>query len=384
MHGFQLTGKRFQPICVLLAWMVLTSILSIPSEAADDFYIPETLIFCGDPVPLDSSDVRERLEVQLRVYAHNTAQVKLWAMRRARFFPIIEPILAKHKMPDDLKYVPVIESSLLNRAVSPKSAMGPWQFIPGTGRNNGLRVNQHIDERVDTEKSTRAAIRYLSGLYEEFGSWPTSLAAYNIGENRIRRESYRQGTSSYYEMLLPNETDRYVFNILAAKIIFENSDRYGIKLDNLDSFKDIESVPVAANLTRSVPAKILAYCSGLSYRDFRSINPWIIGVDLPAGKYQIKVPVKQREGFESRLHAYFSKVKNLVKLRNKTRLEIKSEIGEMRIAPSTEYPVFRELKKGENFAVRWRTQNKDRSHYWYLFKRKDGSSGWIWGGQVKL
>ncbi len=346
------------------------------------YTIPEDLTFCGEPVPLASGDVYERLDTQLRMIGQNTGQIELWFKRCHRYFPRIEEVLKTLEYPADLKYVPVMESSLQVRARSIKHAVGPWQFIAATGRRYGLSINRHFDERLDIRKSTKAALAYLGELYKEYNSWPTALAAYNIGENRIREECYRQGTGDYYEMLLPEETDRYVFNIISAKIIMEDPSQFKIETDHIAPYTDLNGMEVTLNLSRSIPVPALAFCMGLRYREFRGLNPWVIGVEIPAGKYVFNVPVDQREGLEGRILRYYQQTANVIRFQHPRKLNVTAESGEMRIGPGDEYPVFRTLERGTTFNVRIRTKEKENDEFWYLFINDEGAEGWIWGGQV--
>nr|HPQ42286.1 lytic transglycosylase domain-containing protein [bacterium] len=223
--------------------------------------VPETVEFCGEPVPLDTSDVRERLQTQLMIFSNMDVQMSLWHMRKMRFFPVIERILSDRGFPDDLKYVCVIESSLITRARSPMNAYGPWQFLAGTARERGLVVDDDIDERLHLEKATHAALDYLQKLKDELGSWAAALAAYNAGPDRIKREVYRQGTSSYYELILPDETERYVFNAISVKLILENPEKYGFDFSTLTFFNDPDGESVTLNIDNFVPVKMLAWCS---------------------------------------------------------------------------------------------------------------------------
>jgi peptidoglycan lytic transglycosylase D len=365
-----------------LRGMIILPLLMLITIPAQAIYIPQDLNFCDTTVPLDASDVLERLEVQLRILSRNTGQVELWMKRQHRYFPVIEPKLSAAGVPMDLKYVPVIESSLLSGAISSKSAVGPWQFIAQTGRNNGLRVNRWVDDRRDTSRSTDAAIRYLKSLYAEFNFWPTAMAAYNIGENRIRKEVYRQGTADYFEMLLPDETDRYVLNIIAAKIILEHPSEFHINPAEITAFSDLPVSPVSISLTTSLPVKLIAHAAGMTYREFRTANPWCIGVELPKGKYSLSLAQKHRMGFESRIEEYRQRIKNRVKFRSSITFTVTAESGEMRIGPGFTYPVFRRLPNKTKFAVKSRTGTKEKSHYWYRFVQSNGAEGWIWGGQI--
>ncbi|MBN1879477.1 transglycosylase SLT domain-containing protein [bacterium] len=356
--------------------------LTVSDSRAQSQYIPDSIMFCDEVVPLDDADVRERLETQLLILSNQRVQVTLWFQRKNRFFPFIETTIEKRKQPVDLKYIPVIESSLITRARSRSDALGLWQFMEPTGKAKGLNIADDLDERLHFEKATIAALDYLDELHSEFGSWFLSLAAYNAGPGRIREELYNQGTSNYFEMILPDETERYVFNAIAAKLIFEQPEKYGFQLSDIIPFKSRESREIDIRLVNFVPVKILAYCAGTHYRGFRQLNPWITGVNLPKGAYSLKIPISSTATFNQKLADYFDRLKGYINYHSGKRMTVTAEIGKMHIGPHGDYPVFRELPKGTTFKVNGRTNRLDNGHYWYIFKQTKGSSGWIWGGEI--
>lgn len=345
-------------------------------------FIPDSVQFCGETVPLDQGDVRERLQTQLLVFSNSEVQMTLWHMRRNRFFPVIEKILKDRGLPDDLKYVCVIESALLMRARSASNAYGPWQFLAGTARERGLSIGEGIDERLHLEKATHAALDYLSMMKDEFGAWATAMAGYNAGPERIKREIYRQGTSNYYELVLPDETERYVFNAISVKLILENPEAYGFDFSSTPYFSDIKSESIALNLDNFVPVKMAAYCAGLSFREFSALNPWLNGVNIPRGDYVIHIPEGSEKMFRTRLERYFAQIRGFNAYARGLRVKVTADTGKMRIGPGENYPVFRTLDSGSNFRVSGRTGMKDRGKYWYIFKLDNGASGWIWGGEL--
>ena len=352
-------------------------------QATDAIYIPDEVIFCGEVVPLDKGDVAERLETQLSLLSQNTAQVKLWVKRKHRYFSWIPEILKEYDLPEDLKYIPVIESSLQNRAVSSMRATGPWQFIASTGHLYGLKINDRIDERMDPVLATHAAAKFLKDLYLDLKSWPTALAGYNAGQSRIRQECYEQGTANYYEMILPNETERYVFNAISAKIILENLQKYGIDEAATGSFPDPGIVKKSVVLKKTIPGKILAWAAGFSYREFRQQNPWASGIHIPAGTYTFNIAEITTETFESEINRYRNFLDRMVSFRHPARVEVSSDIAEMHMGPGFDYTIFRYLPKAESFRVSARTAHKDKGQYWYLYLADNGAGGWIWGGQIK-
>ncbi len=357
-------------------------VIRSPNSATREIHLPGKITFCNESIDTDRRDISERLETQIRIWSRNTGQIELWVKRRERFFPLIVSILTETGLPADLKYVPVIESALRTGAMSSRAAVGPWQFIRATGKKYGLRIDRWIDERRDIRKSTRAALQYLNDLHTEFGSWPTALAAYNIGENRIRAECYRQGTSDYFEMLLPYETDRYVINIIVAKLILENPAAFGLDFSKLAPFAVMKTQSIPFAPTRSIPVAILAYAAGMTYREFRQQNPWIIGATLPKGNYVLNIPDGNKPVFPDRIAMYRKKTNSAIRFRHSKKFTVQAEQGNMRIGPDFSYPVLRRLSQGKELKIVGRTKKKDKGHFWYLFRRRNGAEGWIWGGEI--
>ena len=188
--------------------------------------LPDNLNFAGEPVPVQNPDIKERMDRELLVNTYWQSNGLLLFKRANKYFPIIEPILKEEGVPEDLKYLAVIESGL-TQAVSPARATGFWQILKETGKEYGLEVNDNVDERYHIEKSTRAACKYLKASKERFGSWTLAAAAYNAGNYGVSREMERQNVNGYYDLLLGEETGRYVFRILALKEILSNPGKYG-------------------------------------------------------------------------------------------------------------------------------------------------------------
>ncbi|MEM7163506.1 MAG: lytic transglycosylase domain-containing protein [Bacteroidota bacterium] len=186
--------------------------------------IPEEISFAGEEVPLELTDIRERLDRDLMVNTYWQSQTLLLHKRANRWFPVIEPILAKNNVPDDFKYLCVAESALEN-AVSPAKAVGFWQFLRETGKSYGLEINDEVDERYNVEKSTEAACKYLNEAFEKYGSWSLAAASYNMGMNGLDKQLSIQKVNSYYDLLLGEETKRYVFRILAMKEVLTNREK---------------------------------------------------------------------------------------------------------------------------------------------------------------
>jgi hypothetical protein len=272
--------------------------LSRPLHA---FPLPVRLEFAGEAVPLGRWDVAERLEREFLLSLGNPAQVVLWLKRSARYFPYIERELARAGLPDDLKYVAVIESALLPGAYSHASALGIWQFIASTARRYGLAVTTGWDERRNPERSTAAALAYLRELRQRFAEWPLALAAYNTGETRLDQAMRHQGVSSYYQLALSDETERYVFRALAAKLILSAPERYGFEVPHEQRYRPHDADVIVIELRDRTAVAELARQAGSFYRELKALNPEIVDDWLGKGRYALRVP----KGHGSTLRAGF-------------------------------------------------------------------------------
>ncbi len=253
--------------------------------------IPDSLNFAGEKVPVDDFYVREALDRELiaNVYRHSAT---ILTMKRAyRYFPIIEPILKKNGVPQDFKYLCVIESELTN-ATSPAKAQGFWQFMKTTGTSYGLEVNDDIDMRNNVEAATQAACRYLKDLKSGLGSWTSAAAAYNCGEGGLRKRLNEQGVKSYYDTYIFTETTRYVPRILAMKTIMQNPQKYGFYLRYCDMYPTITTKNVELK-GQNVNLIDFAKQNGTTYKTLRLLNPWLLGSKLTnkANRtYTVKIP----------------------------------------------------------------------------------------------
>jgi hypothetical protein len=254
------------------------------------FALPTRLVFAGEVVPLGRWDVSERLEREFLLSLGNPAQVVLWLKRSARYFPYIERELARAGLPDDLKYVAVIESALLPGAYSHASALGIWQFIASTARRYGLSVTTGWDERRNPERSTAAALAFLRELRQRFGDWPLALASYNAGETRVDQAMRHQGVTSYYQLALADETERYVFRALAAKLILSEPERYGFEVPHEQRYRPHDADVVVIDLRERVSVAELARQAGSFYRELKALNPEIVDDWLGKGRYALRVP----------------------------------------------------------------------------------------------
>ena len=241
-------------------------------------------------MPLENPDVVEMLDREFTITVWDHGRVFMLLKRAARYFPFIEKALRDAGMPDDLKYLAVAESSLLPYARSTSGALGHWQFISETGQKKGLRKDQSVDERMAPERSTEAAILYLTQLKEMFGSWTLAMAAYNCGENRVQKEIAEQKVSDYYRLNLPMETERYIFRIAAIKIILENPRRYGYLLPDDQLYRPLKFDTVTVSISSSVHITDLAQAIGADFKVIKELNPEWLGYYLPTGQYSLKVP----------------------------------------------------------------------------------------------
>ena len=191
--------------------------------------------FAGETMPSENFDAVERLDRELSVNSYWHSSTLLNIKSTGRYFPVIEPILAEHGVPDDFKYLAVIESNLRN-VTSPSGAKGIWQFLKSTGQHYGLEVNSEVDERYHLEKATHAACRMLKDYYSEFGSWTLAAAGYNMGETRLRKQLASQKAKTYYDLNLNQETSRYIFRILAVKEIYQDPQAFGFYLEDKDFY----------------------------------------------------------------------------------------------------------------------------------------------------
>lgn len=255
-------------------------------------YFPAEIDFAGEKTPLHITDVRERLDRELLINANLDATTALIIKRANRVFPIIEPILAKNGVPDDFKYLAVIESGLVN-AVSSAGARGVWQFMPDTAKEKGMEVNDLVDERYHLEKSTEAACKYLLAAKEKFGSWTLAAASYNGGMNGITKKIEEQKVSNYYDLALTEETSRYVFRILALKEIMSEPTKFGFNIYQSELYQPIPTKKVEVDSTIN-DLTGFAKSQGINYKILKIHNPWLRDKKLvnPAKKkYAIEIPL---------------------------------------------------------------------------------------------
>lgn len=256
--------------------------------------IPEYMEFAGEPVPLNEPDIRERLDRELLVNTYWQSNMLLMIKRAHKYFPVIEPLLKEHGLPDDFKYLAVAESGLDN-VRSPAGAAGFWQFLSSTGKEYGLEINDYVDERYNLEMATEVAAEYLKKSKERFGSWTLAAAAYNAGNGGVNKQITRQKTDNdYYDLLLNDETSRYVFRILAFKEILSNPKKYGFNYRDKDLYKPVPTYKVKVTTPVDDFADF-AKTHGINYKILKIHNPWLRDTFLKnaSGKeYLIEIPEK--------------------------------------------------------------------------------------------
>ena len=252
---------------------------------------PKGLNFAGEEIPIYSSEIWERIDKELLKNTYWQSNTMLYFKKAHKYFPVIESILKEYNIPDDFKYLAVIESGLDN-VVSPAGAAGFWQIMKGTGREYGLEINKEIDERYNLEKATVVACKYLQEAYNKFGTWTMAAASYNMGKNGIGRKIEEQASNNYYNLYLNSETSQYIFRIIAVKEIMRNPKKYGFMFREKDlytmpNFKTIEvdsTIPDLSNF-----AKLYA----VNYKLLKQFNPWLRSISLPdesRKKYRLKIP----------------------------------------------------------------------------------------------
>ncbi len=290
--------KNLKPGLIIIVCLLSFSFLSMPTNESKpldfefgSYPIPQDLNFAGESVPLHQNDVYERMDRELLVNSYWHSNSLLMIKRAHKYLPIIDPILKKHGIPHDFRYLPVIESGLLN-VTSPAGAKGFWQFMKSTAREYGLEVNDNVDERYHIEKATEVACVYLKSAKEKFGSWTLAAAAYNAGRARILRYLDIQQVENYYDLLLGEETGRYVFRLLAMKLLLTNPTDFGFEVPvsdryELRNYKVLEIDTAITNLAK------FSEIHGITYKELKLYNPWLLENHLNNKSrklYEIKIP----------------------------------------------------------------------------------------------
>jgi len=303
--------KKFEKALILIGIIAITGLSinavqdpptdeNLKTKLVNDYNvyalpIPNNISFSGEAVPLENPDIKERLDRELLVNTYWQSNALLLFKRAHKFFPVIEPILKEEGVPDDFKYLAVIESGL-TQAVSPARATGFWQILKITGKEYGLEVNTNVDERYHIEKSTRVACKYLKKAKERFGSWTAAAAAYNAGPAGISRRLESQNVNSYYDLLLGQETGRYVFRILALKEIMSHPKQYGFNYRDQDLYTHIPTYKVEVDTAVTDFVKFAEHF-GINYKILKIHNPWLREPHLnnkSRKQYYIDIP---KEGY---------------------------------------------------------------------------------------
>lgn len=259
--------------------------------------VPEKVMFAGEEIRLDRYDMHERFDREINGFTYLHSTTLLLIKRANRFFPIIEPILKANGVPDDFKYLAVIESNLDHRIVSPAGAAGLWQFMKTTAPSYGLEVSSEVDERYSVEKATVAACKYLKQAYAKYGSWASVALAYNGGQARISGELEKQQAEDGLDLWLVSETTRYYFRMLAIKEVFENPYKYGFVLTDRDLYKPMDFKKVV--VTESIPdLATFAKSHGVTYAQLKDFNTWLRDRKLTISSksqssYTILIPTKE-------------------------------------------------------------------------------------------
>ncbi len=255
------------------------------------FKLPDKVVFAGEKMPLDNFDTRESLEREILTSAYRHSSTILIIKRANRYLPVIEKILEKNNVPDDLKYLAAAESEYSNM-ISPAGATGFWQIMPETGREQGMEINPVVDERYDVEKSTQFACDYFRKSYEKYGNWTLAAASYNGGRAAIDEQIAIQGQDNYYDLLLAEETARYIFRAVAYKLIISDPESYGFIIGKNELYPELKYYEVKVD---SAVTDFSRFASkyGTNYKMLKLLNPWLRKPFLtprPGKEYFIKIP----------------------------------------------------------------------------------------------
>jgi hypothetical protein len=254
--------------------------------------LPPQLDFAGEQVPLENFDVRESLDREMLSVANFHSQALLYIKKTRRYFSVIEPILRANEIPDDFKFLALAESGFLDKVVSPAGAVGIWQFMKSAAIENGLEVNEEVDERYHLEKATGAACRYLKNSFSQYGNWTMVAASYNAGISGVGRQAEAQDSKNYYDLLLNEETSRYLFRILALKLIIGEPESYGFKVSEEEKYPIIPVNEI--NVTGSIHNFTdFARANSINYKLLKQFNPWLRQTYLKNPKkksYVLKIP----------------------------------------------------------------------------------------------
>jgi membrane-bound lytic murein transglycosylase D len=254
---------------------------------------PENLNLAGERVPLEKNDIRERMDRELLVNTYWQSNGLLLIKRANKYFPILEPLLKKYGLPDDFKYLALAESAFIDETSS-AGAAGIWHFMKSTGKEYGLEINSNVDERYNIEKATKVAAEYLIKSKQSFNSWTLAAASYNAGNYGISKRLKTQQVDNYYDAKLPNETERYIFRIIALKEVISNPLKYGFSFDQEDLYTMPKTKTITVDTT-IVNIASFAKTLGISYKELKIHNAWLRENKLNNKSrkvYEIKIPIK--------------------------------------------------------------------------------------------
>ena len=279
--------------------------------------IPNSIYFCEEKINLRDPFIRESVEREFYSLLNKQGQIQLYLKRLGRYGKLIENHLKQEGLPDDLKYLSVHESALLPTIRSQSRAVGLWQFMSPTAQLYGLKVNRYIDERCDPEKATPAAIRYLKDLHKRFGSWSLALAAYNGGPGRVSKSIQNQNADDFFDLSLPEETERYYFKIVAAKIILSNPEKYGFKMSKDDYYYPLLTKTIEFTIfeNRKYLDEVADICN-INLSTLKALNPFIKADYLPAGNYILKTYTEHFAAFQQNYNEYCNSLGMLAKINN--------------------------------------------------------------------
>jgi hypothetical protein len=299
--------KKFQGFLLIVSLLALIGLATYElsnlgrsfgyrrTEKVFNVHVPDFFEYCGEKVPLHRREVREYFDRELHINAYWHANNELLMRRASNWLPLISQILKEENLPDDLKYIAVVESSLTN-SVSNMGAAGFWQLMPVTAQAMGLEVNNLVDERLDVEKSTRAACKYLKQLYKDLGSWTNVLAAYNTGAGAFMKSMSRQKSRNFYDLDLNTQTTRFVYRTMALKEIMVNPEKYELSYHPPKPAPPFQIEEIKADIPDLVQ---FAASKGVNYRTFRNMNEWLVGDRLEVAKgktYRLKIPAPAAAG----------------------------------------------------------------------------------------
>ncbi len=266
--------------------------------------LPETLILCDKKIPIFSDNIRERFEREFFQLLEDRGLLTLIVKRYFKYQSMINLETQKMSLPTDLIYLVITESYLNPRAVSRASAAGLWQFMKETGKGEGLQIDDYVDERYNIKKATKSALTYLKKMNSDFGDWLLTMAAYNGGPGRVKDAIENQNTKDFFELFLPQETERYIFRIMALKEIVLNREAYGIKIDDKDLYKPIIINEIIIETGKDVHVAILSKCMDEPFKIFRDNNLHLKKYRLPKGTYSINIPYEKKDIFLKNLKNY--------------------------------------------------------------------------------